>query len=122
MTISVAAISAGFNALPGQAAVLDRSGYILITNRAWREFAVADGPKGDHVGENYLSVCDASEDGTGLGLAIVEQVVDAHDWTIDVTESASNAAIADARQVTPDGGRESPASPRNRGARFEVAF
>src|SRR6056297_3391818 len=62
MTISDAAVSAGFDALPGQAAVLDRSGYILVTNRAWREFSLAGGGDGDHVGENYLSVCDASDD------------------------------------------------------------
>ncbi len=62
MTISDAAVSAGFDALPGQAAVLDRSGRILATNRAWREFAAAGGGDIDHLGVNYLGVCDESDD------------------------------------------------------------
>src|SRR6056297_568807 len=62
MSISDAAVSAGFDALPGQAAVLDRSGRILVTNRAWREFAAANGGDRNHVGENYLAVCDATDD------------------------------------------------------------
>jgi PAS domain S-box-containing protein len=33
-----------------------------------------------------------SEDGTGFGLNIVEQVVDAHGWDIEVTESATGGA------------------------------
>ncbi|MFC6940612.1 GAF domain-containing sensor histidine kinase [Salinirubellus sp. GCM10025818] len=33
-----------------------------------------------------------SEDGTGFGLVIVRQVVDAHDWNVDVTESESGGA------------------------------
>nr|WP_256474711.1 HAMP domain-containing sensor histidine kinase [Haloplanus sp. GDY1] len=33
-----------------------------------------------------------STDGTGFGLSIVEQVVEAHGWTIEVTESAAGGA------------------------------
>jgi signal transduction histidine kinase len=33
-----------------------------------------------------------SDDGTGFGLSIVKQVVDGHDWTIRVTESAEGGA------------------------------
>ncbi|WP_135851741.1 PAS domain-containing sensor histidine kinase [Halorussus salinus] len=62
MTISDAALSAGFDALPGQAAVLNRSGRILATNRAWREFAAAGSGDADHIGVNYLRVCDESDD------------------------------------------------------------
>lgn len=62
MTISDAAVSAGFDALPGQAVVLDLSGRILTTNRAWREFAATNGQNSDHVGTNYLAVCEASDD------------------------------------------------------------
>jgi signal transduction histidine kinase len=62
MTLSNAAVSAGFDALPGQAAVLDRSGDILVTNQAWSDFGARSGGGRDHVGENYLAVCDASDD------------------------------------------------------------
>ncbi|WP_435179609.1 ATP-binding protein [Halorussus sp. AFM4] len=62
MTLSDAVVSAGFDALPGQAAVLDATGRILRTNRAWREFGTANGGDSDHVGQNYLAVCDASDD------------------------------------------------------------
>ncbi len=34
----------------------------------------------------------ANEDGTGLGLSIVEQVVDAHDWNVRITESSEGGA------------------------------
>jgi signal transduction histidine kinase len=33
-----------------------------------------------------------SGSGTGFGLSIVEQVAEAHDWTVRVTESASGGA------------------------------
>ena len=33
-----------------------------------------------------------TDQGTGIGLRIVEQVVDAHGWEIDVTESAEGGA------------------------------
>jgi PAS domain S-box-containing protein len=34
----------------------------------------------------------SDEDGTGYGLAIVEEVIDAHDWNIEVAESESGGA------------------------------
>jgi signal transduction histidine kinase len=61
-----------------------------------------------------------SEDGTGLGLAIVEQVVDAHGWTVDVTDSTVGTAD-DPPQIQSDGGPGACGS-TNRGARFEVTF
>lgn len=40
-----------------------------------------------------------SSDGTGFGLAIVAAIVDAHDWTITVTDSDSDGARFDVRNV-----------------------
>jgi PAS domain S-box-containing protein len=48
------------NALPAPIAVLDRSGLIVLVNRAWTEFALANGGSpadGVAVGANYLDVC-----------------------------------------------------------------
>jgi len=44
-----------------------------------------------------------SEDGTGLGLAIVRQIVDAHGWDADVTESATGGARFTIRDVERSG-------------------
>ncbi|MFD1587393.1 histidine kinase N-terminal 7TM domain-containing protein [Halorientalis brevis] len=40
------------------------------------------------------------DDGTGLGLSIVASIVDAHGWTIDVTESDQGGARFEIRDVT----------------------
>jgi signal transduction histidine kinase len=42
----------------------------------------------------------SSEDGTGFGLSIVEQIVDAHDWSIDVTDSEEGGARFEITGVT----------------------
>jgi diguanylate cyclase (GGDEF)-like protein/PAS domain S-box-containing protein len=50
--------------------LLDARGVILVVNRAWREFALANGAAPDtrHEGTNYLSVCEAGEAvGCGVG-------------------------------------------------------
>ncbi len=58
-------------------------------------FYVADDGPGispedrDQVFESGYTTADH---GTGFGLTIVEQIADAHDWTIDVTESADGGA------------------------------
>jgi PAS domain S-box-containing protein len=49
-------------------------------------------------------------DGTGFGLAIVDQIVDAHGWSIDLTDSQTGGRANGAGE-----GRESPG-----GARFEI--
>lgn len=51
-------------------------------------------------GEDVLTAgYTTAEEGTGFGLSIVGQVVDAHDWTMTVTESASGGARFDVRGV-----------------------
>jgi PAS domain S-box-containing protein len=50
----------GLNALPAHIAVIDRTGLIVLVNRAWTEFALANGgvpARGVAVGANYLDVC-----------------------------------------------------------------
>jgi PAS domain S-box-containing protein len=50
----------GLNALPAHIAVIDRMGLIVLVNRAWTAFALANGgdpAKGVAVGANYLDVC-----------------------------------------------------------------
>jgi signal transduction histidine kinase len=58
-------------------------------------FAVADdGPgiadaEADRIFESGYTT---SDDGTGWGLAIVASIVEAHDWSIEVTDSAAGGA------------------------------
>jgi PAS domain S-box-containing protein len=50
----------GLNALAAHIAVIDRTGLIVLVNRAWTEFALANGgdlANGVTVGSNYLEVC-----------------------------------------------------------------
>jgi DNA-binding CsgD family transcriptional regulator len=49
--------------MPAQIAILDRNGVILETNRAWREFAGANGGRADRSMPkvNYLKVCDRAK-------------------------------------------------------------
>jgi signal transduction histidine kinase/CheY-like chemotaxis protein/HPt (histidine-containing phosphotransfer) domain-containing protein len=49
------------DALPAHIAILDNNGAVLATNRAWREFAKANGDDGKLIREtvNYLAECDA---------------------------------------------------------------
>ncbi len=51
------------NSLSAHIAILGGDGMILETNRAWRDFAIANGMPSNYtaMGENYLKVCDASE-------------------------------------------------------------
>jgi PAS/PAC sensor hybrid histidine kinase (EC 2.7.13.3) len=58
-------------------------------------FYVADtgpGIPADDRAEVFQAGYSTADDGTGFGLRIVEQVVDAHGWEIDVTESAQGGA------------------------------
>ena len=62
--VAASLVRAGFEALPTQLAIIDDAGEILYTNRAWRQFAAANGMDGDVdcIGDNYLGVCTASDD------------------------------------------------------------
>ena len=51
--------SAAFDALSASLAILTGDGVIVTVNRAWVEFARANGG-GDDVGTNYLHICDAA--------------------------------------------------------------
>ncbi|WP_415379129.1 ATP-binding protein [Halosimplex sp. TS25] len=64
-------VAATFDALPAQIAVVDADGVIRETNRAWRQFGAENGVRGerDMVGENYLAVCDGSDDESATGAA-----------------------------------------------------
>jgi PAS domain S-box-containing protein len=56
-------LHATLDSLPANIAVLDEHGEIIMTNRAWSMFALANGgaaPPG--LGVNYLAVCDAVDD------------------------------------------------------------
>jgi signal transduction histidine kinase len=64
-------VTAAFDALPAQIAIVDEDGIIERTNQAWRMFGVDNDLQGDAdmVGEDYLAVCDASNDETGARAA-----------------------------------------------------
>lgn len=57
---------ATIDALPSNLCVLDESAGIVAVNKAWREFAAANGGNPDQMSEgaNYLEVCDASATGS----------------------------------------------------------
>jgi PAS domain S-box-containing protein len=55
-------VGAAFDASPTQTAIIDDDGEIVYTNRAWREFGAGNGLPCDVTGQNYLEVCDESDD------------------------------------------------------------
>ena len=58
-------------------------------------FYVADSGTGipdDERGDIFDSGYTTSSEGTGFGLSIVNQVVDGHDWELELSESASGGA------------------------------
>jgi DNA-binding CsgD family transcriptional regulator len=60
------------NSLLIHVAVLDEHGFILETNTAWQSFARENGMTGsvDCVGQNYLHICDRSNDSEGEGSTV----------------------------------------------------
>ena len=57
------------DSLPAQIAVLDAEGEILMTNRAWHEFAETNGFEPGQPRGNYLADCDAVGDGPSASAA-----------------------------------------------------
>lgn len=51
------------DSLSAHIAIIDKSGMILETNRAWKEFAAANqiGTRPDTLNVNYLDICDAAD-------------------------------------------------------------
>lgn len=83
----------------GGSAVTVRVGTINGANG----FYVADDGTGIPDNEQsrvFESGYSTSEDGTGLGLPIVKEIADAHDWTVDVTESSEGGARFEFRGLT----------------------
>ena len=63
-------MQAVLDSLPEHVAVLDPNGVITLVNRAWREFAAANGDpdlKVSGVGSNYLTACDGGAGGDSPG-------------------------------------------------------
>lgn len=61
------------DSLSAHIAILDESGVIIETNRAWQDFGAANGllpPGNDSRGQNYLEVCDRSGEEAGELTAI----------------------------------------------------
>ncbi len=61
---------ATLDSLPAEIVVLDEMGEVIMCNRAWTAFAMANHaltPAG--IGANYLDACDAATDGTGVSTA-----------------------------------------------------
>ena len=55
------------DSLSAHIAILDKDGIILLTNRAWQEFGVANSLQGpiDSLGQNYLLISEQAADKTG---------------------------------------------------------
>ncbi|MCE5270531.1 PAS domain S-box protein [bacterium] len=53
------------DSLSAHIAIVEASGRIMYVNRAWKEFATANGgDRGEHVGMNYLEICDRVHGGS----------------------------------------------------------
>jgi len=57
-------VTAGFDALPANVAILDAEGVIVYTNASWDAFGETEGlpETTGGVGTNYLEVCDVAND------------------------------------------------------------
>lgn len=61
-------LDAALDAIPDEVALLDASGHIRYTNRAWGRFARDNGLKGDpqSIGEDYIATIQADPDAEGV--------------------------------------------------------
>lgn len=69
--------SAILNAIPAQITLIDREGYLLEVNDAWRDFAIRNGNSDPlfGVGQNYLKACHvASGEDAGLASAVAKGI------------------------------------------------
>ena len=65
-------LQAVLDSLPEHVAVLDGNGIVKVVNRAWREFAIANGDpqlRQTGIGSDYLSACDIHESADGSSAA-----------------------------------------------------
>jgi len=88
--------------------VIDHGGEDVTVRVGTREdgdgFYVADNGPGIPEAERdavFASGYSTGEEGTGFGLAIVSEIVAAHDWEIDIAESAEGGARFDITGVEP---------------------
>ncbi len=65
---------AALDSLSARVAVLNQDGVIIAVNEHWREFAISEGVTVDHVGVNYLEMCDQADEpwAQDTGLAVRE--------------------------------------------------
>ena len=63
------------NSISAHVAIIDKNGVILETNRAWKEFACANGLSGnpDSTGENYITVCENASRAPNDESAVIAQ-------------------------------------------------
>lgn len=63
------------NSISAHVAILDEDGVIIETNRAWREFAKANGLTGNPgcIGENYLRICEQASAAANDEPAVIAQ-------------------------------------------------
>ncbi|RZS89829.1 diguanylate cyclase (GGDEF)-like protein [Motilibacter rhizosphaerae] len=89
-TTSEGLLDAVFESLPGQVAVLDADGVVLLVNRAWREFAERAGGAQCGPGTSFFGVCaraqGAAAGEAALAAAGVRAVLDGvtREFTMDV--------------------------------------
>jgi len=63
------------NSLSAHIAIIDKKGVIVETNRAWRDFARANGMPGNpsSIGENYIEICKKASESPNDESAVIAQ-------------------------------------------------
>ena len=91
VSVSVGSLPGTFSGNAGTAEDRQSVGFYVADDGP----GIPEGERDDVFDHGYTT----SEDGTGLGLKIVRQVVEAHDWSVMVTESAEGGARFEIRGV-----------------------